>query len=170
MFDIFIGEDVWHAGIATHFCHSSKIPEIEKAILSLGNSNELEKVLNYFCSKPTSEFTLSKQIDQINKTFDASTVEEIFSNLEKDNSEWANQTIKVYIRKNNTIMKLFHLNVNYFQTLRTISPKSLKITLRELSIGKNMSLGECMQMEYRMRIRFTTEYNYREGTLVVDIR
>lgn len=97
MFDVLIGEDVWHAGLATHFCHSSKLPEIEKAILSLENPNEVEKVLNYFCPKPKSEFTLSKQIGQINRAFDASTVEEIFRNLEEDNSEWANQTIRVYI-------------------------------------------------------------------------
>lgn len=76
------------------------MPEIEKALLSLENSNEVEEVINRFCPKPKTEFTLNKHLDQINKTFDARSVEEILSNLEKDGSEWAKQTIKVRISVN----------------------------------------------------------------------
>lgn len=91
------GEDVLHAGIATHYSESSKIPQIEQALLSLKNSNDVGEVIGDFCPRPKSEFSLSKHLNQINKSFDASSVEEILSNLEKDKSEWAKQTIKVYL-------------------------------------------------------------------------
>lgn len=93
-----IGQDILHARIATHYCESSKIPEIENALLSIKNSNEVESLLNGLCPKPKSEFVLSKHLDQINKTFKASSMEEILGNLEKDNSEWSKRTIKVCLQ------------------------------------------------------------------------
>lgn len=64
-------------------------------MLDLKNTNEIDGVINDLCPKPKSEFILSKHLDQINKTFSGSSIEEILSNLEKDNSEWATKTIKV---------------------------------------------------------------------------
>lgn len=90
-----LGEDVLHAGVATHYCESAKIPDIEKALLATTNSNEVDGVIDEFCPRPKSEFILSKHLDQINKAFSGSSIEEILSNLEKDNSEWAMKTIKV---------------------------------------------------------------------------
>lgn len=84
-----------HAGVATHYCESAKIPDVEKALLATKDSNEVDNVINDMCPKPKSEFVLSKHLDQINKAFSGSTMEEILSNLEKDNSDWAQKTIKV---------------------------------------------------------------------------
>ncbi|XP_055304663.1 3-hydroxyisobutyryl-CoA hydrolase, mitochondrial-like isoform X2 [Sitodiplosis mosellana] len=136
------GQDVFHAGVATHYCESAKIPEIEKALLELKNTKDVDNVINDFCPKPKSEFVLAKHLDQINKTFNAPTVEEILSNLEKDGSEWAQKTIK---------------------TLRTVSPTSLKVTLRLLDLGSNFSLGECLQMEYRLAVRCVEDSDFHEG-------
>lgn len=96
LFTFCLGQDVLHAGIATHYCESAKIPELEKGLLALNNAKDVDDFINEFCPKPKSEFVLSKHLDQINKSFDASSMEEILSNLERDNSEWAKQTIKVY--------------------------------------------------------------------------
>lgn len=90
---------MFHAGIATHYCESAKVPEIEKALLALKNTNDVDNVINDFCPKPNSEFILSKHLDQINDSFDATSIEDILSNLEKDNSEWAQKTIKVHSMK-----------------------------------------------------------------------
>lgn len=84
-----------HAGIATHFCESSKIPELEKTLLSLKNTSDVDKVVQDFCPKPKSEFTFAKHLDKINNIFTATSIEEILNNLEKDNSEWAKQTNKL---------------------------------------------------------------------------
>lgn len=84
-----------HAGLATHFCDSAKIPELEKTLLSLENTNDIENVINDFCPRPTSEFTLAKHLDQINKHFAATSIEQILSSLKQDDSEWAKKTLKV---------------------------------------------------------------------------
>lgn len=83
--------------MATHYCESNRLPELEKGLLNLQNAKDVDDFLNDFCLKPKSEFILSKHLDQINTVFDASSVEEILSNLEKDNSEWAKQVIRVHI-------------------------------------------------------------------------
>lgn len=84
-----------YAGIATHYCHSSKIVDLEQALINLANVNDIEVVLNDFCPKQKAEFSLSKHLDRINKCFSASTVEEILSRLEDDGTDWARDTIKV---------------------------------------------------------------------------
>ncbi|XP_031627285.1 3-hydroxyisobutyryl-CoA hydrolase, mitochondrial-like [Contarinia nasturtii] len=136
------GPDVLHAGIATHYCDSAKIPEMEKALLSLKDAKNIGSVIDDYCQTPQTEFILTKHLDQINKCFDASSVEEILDNLEKDNSEWAKQTINM---------------------LRKLCPTSLKIIFRNLELGKNLSLGECLQMEYRLALRLIAGKNFQEG-------
>ncbi|XP_031625284.1 3-hydroxyisobutyryl-CoA hydrolase, mitochondrial isoform X2 [Contarinia nasturtii] len=144
------GQDVLHAGVATHYCESAKIPEIEKVLLDLKDTKDVDSVINDFCPKPKSKFILAKHLDQINKSFNASSIEEILSNLEKDNSEWAQQTIK---------------------TLRSVSPLSLKVTLRLLNIGSNFqSLGECLQMEYRLAVHFVEDSDFHEGVRALLVR
>lgn len=90
------GEDVWHAGIATHFCEDSKIPDLENALLNMKNSNDIERVLNDFCSRPKTRFSLAKYLNQIDKHFAASSIEGILNSLEQDGSEWAKQIGKVF--------------------------------------------------------------------------
>lgn len=84
-----------HGGIATHYCDSSKIRKLEKALIDLENVDDVEKVLDEFCPKINSEFSLAKHFDQINRCFSAPTVEGILNNLEEDGTDWAKETIKV---------------------------------------------------------------------------
>lgn len=87
--------DVLHGGIATHYCDSSKIHDLERALIELEDMNAVEKVLDEFCPKVQSEFSLAKYLDQMNRCFSASTVEEIVENLQDEGTEWAEQTVKV---------------------------------------------------------------------------
>lgn len=84
-----------HAGIATHYCESSKIPELERTLLQTKNANEVDTVINEFCPKIQLPYRLAKNLEQIDECFDASSVMEILNKLEKDGSEWAKKTIKV---------------------------------------------------------------------------
>lgn len=59
------------------------------------NTDDIDKVLNEFCPKIESEFSLATHIDQIDKCFDAMTIEDIMRNLEDDGTKWAKQTIEV---------------------------------------------------------------------------
>lgn len=89
------GIDVLHSGIATHYCESARIAELEQALLNLENPDDIHKVLNEFCPKIKAEFTFARHLDQINKCFDAPTIEGILRNLENDDTDWAKQTIQV---------------------------------------------------------------------------
>lgn len=92
---IFPGANVLHAGIATHYCDSKKISDLEDALLQLQDSSGVDDLINEFCPKVQSDFILAKHLDEINNCFDASSVEEILSNLEKSESKWAKVTIEV---------------------------------------------------------------------------
>ncbi|XP_055304741.1 3-hydroxyisobutyryl-CoA hydrolase, mitochondrial-like [Sitodiplosis mosellana] len=144
-----LGQDVLHAGLATHYCRSAELQKMEKALLKLKDTKHVDDVINEFCPKPNSEFSLSKNIDQIDKCFNASSVEEILDNLEKDNSEWAKQTTK---------------------TLRQLCPTSVKIMFRNLQLGSNQSFAECLQMEYRVVLRVIAGKNFIEGCRALLIR
>lgn len=89
-----------HAGIATHYCESVKLAELEQALINLENIDDIGNVFNKFCPKFDSVFSLAACFEQINRCFDASAVEDILNNLEGDESEWAKQTIKVITRSN----------------------------------------------------------------------
>lgn len=65
-------------------------------MLSAKDRDEVDAILNNYVPIDSYEFCLVKNLDQINKCFDAPTVEGIVQNLEKDGSEWAQKTIKVY--------------------------------------------------------------------------
>lgn len=84
-----------YAGIATHYCESSKIPELERALLQTKNPKEVDNVINDFCPKIQLPYSIAKNLDQINECFSASSMVEILDKLEKDGSEWAKKTIKV---------------------------------------------------------------------------
>lgn len=47
-----------------------------------------------------------------------------------------------------------------------MSPTSLKVTLHELNMGANFSLGECLQMEYRLGVHFVEDSDFHEGMIL----
>lgn len=95
IFRSFLGIDALYGGIATHYCPSERLPLLEEALINLQNVNDVEKVLAEYCPKTDLEFSLAKYLPQINKCFDAPTIEGILKRLEDDGTEWAKQTIKV---------------------------------------------------------------------------
>ena len=72
-------------------------------------------------------------------------------------------------------MFIFILWLNCFdhygnlQTLRKLCPTSVKITFRNLQLGLEQSLEECLQMEYRLILRVIAGKNFNEGELIFEI-
>lgn len=142
------GSDVFKAGIATHYCESQKIPGLEKALLTCTTENDIKNTLSKFSSPVTAEFSLKPYMTQIDYCFGAPTVEEIVKRLEKDGSEWA---------------------VNTLGLLNKMCPTSLKVTLKELNVGSQKNLIECLEMEYRIAVNCMANKNFFEGMLLKDI-
>ncbi|KAJ2951946.1 hypothetical protein O0L34_g4201 [Tuta absoluta] len=142
------GQDVVKAGIGTHFVSSSRLYELEKLLSRCSNAGEVDALINKF-AEPLGEFTLAEHIKHINYCFAASTIEEIIERLEKVNNDWSKKTLK---------------------TLSQMCPGSLKITLRALQRGAQMELPQCLQMEYRLACRATTNHDFPEGVraLLID--
>lgn len=89
------GEDVLKAGIATHFCESSKLSDLESALLNCPDADEVPDILSKFNMPSSKPFVLSSHLEQINKCFAGESVEDIIENLKKDGSEWASKTLQV---------------------------------------------------------------------------
>ncbi|XP_013116224.1 3-hydroxyisobutyryl-CoA hydrolase, mitochondrial isoform X2 [Stomoxys calcitrans] len=143
------GEDVLKAGIATHYCDSSKLSELESALLNCPDADEVPDILTKFNMPSAKPFVLEPKMDQINKCFSGESVEEILENLKNDGSEWATKTL---------------------QTMAKMSPTSMKVTFRQLELGAKLSLPQCLNMEYRIVLRHLENSDFKEGVraLLID--
>jgi len=146
------GRDCLHAGIATHSIDNEAIAEFETEILN--NPEEVDTILTEFTVKSNFDkdkaFALEENLKTINQIFSASSLEEIFSRLEGDGSEFCGKTLK---------------------TLKRASPRSLKVAFRQISEGKKLStLAECLNMEHRLVTRCCENDDFYEGVraLLID--
>lgn len=89
-------------------------------------------------------FTLEPHLALIDHCFSASSIEDIASRLESSSDPFAKKTLATLIK---------------------MAPLSLKITMRALEEGSEMTLAECLQMEYRLSQRFVLDNDFPEGNL-----
>lgn len=125
------GSDVAKADIATHYVNSSKIEHLKAKLIEDVRDPGIileENTDNLADVK----FSIEPFMEKIESIFSNEKVEAIVDALEKDNSEWAKGLLL---------------------TLKEVSPTSLKITRQEILNGKNLSLNECLMMEYRLAYR-----------------
>lgn len=145
------GRDVQKAGVATHYVESSRLVDLENELTTCKNSSDIDATLYKFSSlaKDSGEFVLAPHLKQIEKAFSRDSVEEILKALHDDGSEWAMSTL--------------HL-------MSKMSPTSLKVTLRQLQLGKTMTLRECLQMEFRLAAHCCIDSDFKEGVraLLID--
>ncbi|MDR3491259.1 MAG: enoyl-CoA hydratase/isomerase family protein [Gammaproteobacteria bacterium] len=78
----------------------------------------------------------------IEKCFSKATVEDIITALDHYPDVWCQQVAN---------------------ELKTKSPTSLKITLRQLQQGSKLNFDECMDLEYRLTNRFINNHDFFEG-------
>lgn len=78
----------------------------------------------------------------IDECFSESSVEGIVARLEASNDPFAQNAVA---------------------TMRKMSPLALKITKRALDEGSELTLAECLQMEYRLSQRFVNDHDFPEG-------
>ncbi|KAI1935101.1 3-hydroxyisobutyryl-CoA hydrolase [Ophidiomyces ophidiicola] len=149
------GIQVFYSGIATHYFHSSTLSSITarlseltfKDYASLQDRLDLiNRTLSEFPTNlPDDKIQLSGSIRQsIDRCFSKPSVESIIEALEEEteNKEWAQKTIK---------------------TLNVRSPTALKVTLRQLRVGRKWSIGETFQREEKIAARFMEHPDFVEG-------
>ncbi|KAF5295067.1 hypothetical protein FQA39_LY13218 [Lamprigera yunnana] len=143
------GSDVYKAGIATHYCDSQCLNEVENSLIECSNIDEINKVLEKYNKDDGKTFSLESVMNKINKCFAAPTVELIIKELERDGTEWANGTIAM---------------------LKKMSPTSLKVSLKALTQGSSMNLDQCLEIEYRIAVGCLRNKDFFEGVraLLID--
>lgn len=141
--------DCLELGIATHYVASEQLPAFKRAFVGLASAPDGEFAesailaeLDPFAGDAGAE-TISARRADIDRLFAFDTVEEIFAALDADGGDWAGRQLEL---------------------LRTKSPQSLKITLRQMRLGATMaSFEDEMSMEFRMASRAVMLPDFAEG-------
>lgn len=146
-------------GIATHYIHSSALPDLETRLAELNFDDQLNLQSRLEIINATiEEFVTGLPYDQpmtltgpvreaIDECFNARTVEEIISKLETRKNDrhvgdWAAKTL---------------------QRLSTRSPTSLKVTLKQMRLGLNWDIAQAFQREYNIASVFMGHHDFTEG-------
>lgn len=132
-------------GIHTHFVPAEIIEAFKDALLA---GDAPDAVAGRFAADPGPAPHVVHRA-AIDRLFAHDTVEAIFSALAADGSEWALSQLAV---------------------LKTKSPQALKVTLRQLRLGRTMtSFADNMVMEYRLGGRIVSSHDFQEGVRAVVV-
>ena len=138
--------DAIFLGTATNFIKSENFSNLINDLSK--EENDPKEIIDKYSVEPgESEF---REISQFcNKIFKADTVEKIIENLTEENSDLSKEILSIINQK---------------------SPTSLKVALKSLRLGKNISFEECMQMEFRMVNKVMNDHDFYEGVraLIID--
>jgi len=133
-------------GIHTHFVPAERIEAFKAALMT--HPENPHAVAASFAVEPGPAPTAGLH-EAIDRLFAFDTVEEIFAALEADGSEWA---------------------LAQLATLKTKSPQSLKVTLRQLRLGAtHVSFATNMTLEYRLGGRVVRTHDFLEGVRAVVV-
>lgn len=146
------GSDVAAARIATHFLPSELISnlkaQIQRADFSFGAAEMLGELLASM-THATPAFSLSAQMETINKCFAFDEVGLIINALIADGSDWALEQVETLFQK---------------------SPESVKVTLRQMREGAAcQTFEDNMAMEYRIGWRKVQSSDFIEGVRAVIV-
>ena len=139
------GECLW-AGLATHYLPAEALPEAKCRIGE--RPGEIAQLLDALAIEPPPA-RIAANAERIERSFASDRFEEILAALEADGSEWAQKELA---------------------TLRTKSPQTCKVALRELR--ESLALGDFadeMRMEYRIASRVLTRPDFAEGVRAVIV-
>jgi enoyl-CoA hydratase len=143
--------DALYCGFATHFVNRESI---EALLAGLSDEHDVRICLGRF-SAASAPAPLAELQPAIDRCFVGDTVEEILEALAAEASgggryaQWAKETRTALLTK---------------------SPTSLKITLRQLTLGRDFDLDAALVLEYRLTQHFMAAHDFYEGVraMLVD--
>ncbi|KAL0482300.1 3-hydroxyisobutyryl-CoA hydrolase [Acrasis kona] len=151
------GKQLFAAGIATHYVERASIPKLEELIVSTDtdDASVLSKAITDAFpveSEPEQLLTeLVPDIDKIDKVFQLGSMKEIMQTLEEmdQEDEWVSKTLN---------------------TLKSVSPLSLRVVHRQINLGRNLSFKDCFVMELGIATQMLKENDFYEGVraLLID--
>jgi len=131
-------DDALEAGLMTHAVARQ---DFDAVIERLAQGEKAQKAITPFVRKPKPG-PLHEHRRRIATVFSAHSVEAILERLDRDGSAFAHETAQV---------------------IRTRSPTSLKLVFRQLRQARQLDLGQCLAMEFRLAFRVLKTPDFREG-------
>jgi len=139
------GPDAIHAKFADWVVPGGRLPELREALTKLhsgATAADVSKLINGFSTGETAGPVAAKE-PTIDALFGFDRMEDIFTALKRDGSEFALTTLK---------------------TLNEKSPRGMVVTLNLLRLArKSSSLEECLVREYRAALEVFRSDDFREG-------
>ncbi len=140
------GAEVAWAGLASHYLPSDRLAEAKARIVE--HPSRIPGILSELSEKPP-EARLEENAEKIARHFASDRYEDVLASLEADDSEWAAKELA---------------------TLRTKSPQTCKVALRQLATSAGLSdFADNMAMEYRIASRVLTRPDFAEGVRAVIV-
>jgi len=140
--------DALFCGFATHFVPRERVPALKAALAAIAwrageERAQIEAALADFAADP-GEAPLAARHAVIDRCFAGDSVEAILAALASESGDpaWAAETRATLLAK---------------------SPTSLRITLRQLDLGRGMTLEEALKLEYRMTQHVMAAHDFYEG-------
>ncbi|KAI9816786.1 MAG: hypothetical protein M1827_001431 [Pycnora praestabilis] len=155
------GVNAFYSGVATHYIHSSSLSDLEARLSELTFKDYASLQDRYRMIDSTiEEFVTGLPHDEpillggetreaIDRCFRYDTIEEILSSLQKEGTEWATKTLK---------------------TLHGRSPTSVRVTLRQMRLGRRWDIAETFQREHHIASKFMEHPDFTEGVSALLIR
>jgi enoyl-CoA hydratase len=145
--------DALYCGFATHYVPHACLGELTATLAALDwrkghTDRQVEALIARFAAK-AGEARLPALQAEIDRCFAGASVEAIVAALGRERAPWAEEALAAISRA---------------------SPISLKITLRQLMLGRGMSVEEALTLEYRMTQHVMVGHDFFEGirALLVD--
>ena len=139
------GPDAIFARFADAVVPSGKLPALREALTIVRHgitSGEIDKIIAGFATGESAGPVAARSAD-IDRWFAHDRMGDIFASLQRDDSEFAQSTLKVLNEK---------------------SPRGMVVTLKLLRLARNAaSLEECLVREYRAALEVFRSDDFREG-------
>lgn len=135
--------DALGVGLATHHVASADLGALAERLVA--DDSPVEQVLAE-AATPAGESTLVARRAEIDRTFDADSVDAILAALQAEGTAWADETIGA---------------------LESASRQSLDLTLDLLRRGADLSLRACLDLELRAAAGVTQTPDFVEGVRAV---
>ncbi len=144
--------DALYCGFATHFVARERVAQLVEALSHMAwregeEGAQIDEALGAFHSDP-GEPPLAARRAAIDRCFAGDTVEAVLAALAREaeadgsDADWASQTRAGLLTK---------------------SPTSLKITLRQLIVGRGYDIEAALALEYRLTQHFMQGHDFYEG-------
>ncbi|KAL1654262.1 3-hydroxyisobutyryl-CoA hydrolase [Didymella pomorum] len=158
------GVDAFYHGVATHYIHSSTLPQLETRLAELQFPDYMElndrfKIINATieeystglpADKPAISGELRKTIDRVFHA-DQPNIKAILTSLgEVAASESSSKPLKTWAEKT-------------VETIETRSPTSVAVTLEQMRVGRQWSIAQTFQKEYEIASHFMAHPDFVEG-------